>query len=762
MRKPSFGKKLESTSFSVEGMHCASCVNVIEKSVGKLKGVSSCSVNLATQRATVTFDRKLVSPEKVKEAIENVGYKAMMDDDISVRGAIERDKLRELSLLRFKAIFSLIIGGLIFAGLSTSVSNSPYFIFKNYIVCLIAATPVQFWAGFDFYRSAINSIRHTRSANMDTLVVLGTTAAYLYSGVVAIMSLLPSNPRGALESGGVKIMPFFDTSVFIIGLVLLGRYLEAKAKSKASEAIKKLINLQAKTARVVRDGREIDIPIEQVFVGDLIRVRPGEKIPVDGRIVDGFSSVDESMITGESMPVEKAKGDFVIGATMNKTGSFVYRATKVGSLTMLSQIIKLVETAQGSKAPIQRLADTVSSYFVPVVLFLSILTFVVWYIFGPAPSYLFALVNAITTLIIACPCAMGLATPTAIMVATGIGAENGVLVKNAESLEKAGKVDTVIFDKTGTLTTGKPRVTDIITERKSKNEIIALAASLEKRSEHPLAEAIVRKARDMNIKLFEINNFMASPGLGIEGERNGRRVYLGNKAFMELKGAVIGKFEKRAHDLESDGKTVMFLASNRVVLALIGVADTIRESANKGIGLLRKMGIKTVMVTGDNKKTALAIAREVGIDEVHAEVLPQDKEKIVRKLQGAMGEGRRRSIVTFVGDGINDSPALAAADIGMAMSTGTDVAIETADVILVNRNLDSVAFFIRLSKKTLGTIMMNFFWAFGYNVILIPIAMGILYPFFRITLSPVLAGAAMAFSSLSVVGNSLFLRRRRI
>lgn len=743
----SLSNNITTKTFPIVGMHCASCVRIIEKSVGKLNGVESCSVNLATEAATVNYDSSKVSSEKIADAVKNVGYKALIDQEAKDQDENKNEKIKELNALKYKTFFALILGGLILWGSFPGIINSAPEFLKNPLVQFFLATPVQFWAGFEFYRATISSLKH-RTANMDTLVTIGTTVAYLYSVVITFAPEIFKNlgPQ----------MPFFDTSTIIIGLILLGRFFEARAKLSTSNAIKKLIGLQAKTARVIRNGQEIDVPIDQVRVGDEIRVRPGEKIPVDGVIVEGSSTIDESMVTGESIPTEKIKGDTVIGATMNKSGSFVYKATKIGADTMLAQIIKLVENAQGSKAPIQRLADIVSSYFVPIVIMLAIVTFAIWYNFGPSPAFFFALINTIATLIIACPCAMGLATPTAIMVGTGIGAEHGILIKTAESLETAGKIDTVIFDKTGTLTNGRPVVTDIITDTLGESEILTSAGSLEKGSEHSLAEAIVKEGESKGLTFAKVENFKAIAGHGVEGVVNGKKLYLGNRKLMETQGILTSHIEEKLAKLEEEGKTVMLLAIDKKLSALIAVADTVKESAREGVENLRKMGIETVMITGDNERTANAIAGQIGIKRVLAEVLPEGKEKELRKIQA---EGKK---VAMIGDGINDAPALAAADIGIAMGTGTDVAIEAADITLVNKNLNSVASAINLSKKTMRTIKMNLFWAFGYNVILIPVAMGALYPFFHITLSPVLASAAMAMSSVSVVTNSSLLKKVRI
>ena len=663
------------------------------------------------------------------------------------QGQIEKQK--ELNALKSKATVSLFLGALILWGSFPGLMNTAPTILQDFWVQLLLATPVQFWAGWSFYRATISALRH-RTANMDTLVAIGTTVAYVYSVFVTVL------PHVVL-SIGIEPFPYFDVATIIIGLILLGRYFEAKAKAGTSEAIKKLIGLQAKTARVIRDGKEIDLSIEQVVIGDLIRVRPGEKIPVDGIIVEGESSIDESMVTGESIPKDKSAGDTVVGATMNKTGSFTFKATKVGADTMLAQIIKLVQEAQGSKAPIQRLADLVSSYFVPVVLMLAIATFVVWYDFGPAPTLTFALLNTVAVLIIACPCAMGLATPTAIMVGTGKGAEHGILIKDAESLETAHKINTIIFDKTGTLTKGKPEVTDIIPiDSISKDELLQLAGSIEKGSEHSLAEAILREAESKELSLSKVEKFQAIPGHGVEGVVNGKRIVFGNKRLMDREGIDVDGTSNAISTLENDGKTVMMIGADNKLIGLIAVADIIKESARDGLAALQKLGIEVAMITGDNQRTASAIGRSLGITRILAEVLPDQKEAEVRKIQA---EGK---VVAMVGDGINDAPALAAADVGIAMGSGTDVAIEAADITLINKDLKSVAMAVVLSKKTMRTIRMNLVWAFGYNVILIPVAMGILYPFFGILLSPIFASIAMATSSISVVLNSLLLKRSPI
>ena len=729
-------------TFPIKGMHCASCVRVIERALSQVEGVSAATVNLALEQASITYDSSKVTDQNLSEAVASVGYQAVLEQTLKTQDEQRQEKKKELNKLRRKVIISLGLGGIIVVGSFTGLSSWAQ---------LLLAIPVQFWAGLNFYKATLPALRH-RTANMDTLVALGTTVAFGYS---AFVTLLPQ----VVENIGVEPMPYFDVSTIIIGLILLGRFLEAKAKAGTSEAIKRLIGLQAKTARVVKNGKEVDIPISDVTAGMVIRVRPGEKIPVDGEILEGESSIDESMVTGESIPVDKTKGDNVVGATLNKTGTFTFRATKVGKDTLLSQIIKLVEEAQSSKAPIQRLADLISSYFVPVVIMLAIFTFVVWYVFGPTPAFLFAMLNMVAVLIIACPCAMGLATPTAIMVGTGLGAEKGILIKDAESLETAHKINTVIFDKTGTLTYGKPVVTDIISTSQVKGSgparsILQIAASLEKGSEHSLAEAIVNKAEEEKLTLSRVNGFKAIPGHGIEGVIQGKKVVFGNRRLMEREKIKIN--EKEIEGLENEGKTVMILGVNGKLAGLIAVADTVKDTAKEGVASLRKMGLEVIMLTGDNQKTARAIADQIGIKTVLAEVLPDEKEKEVKRLQEAAKK------VAFVGDGINDAPALAQADVGIAMGSGTDVAIEAGDVTLINKDLRSVSEAITLSKKTMRTIKLNLFWAFGYNIILIPVAMGVLYPFFNILLSPIFASAAMALSSISVVSNSLLLKKAKI
>lgn len=689
-------------SFPIVGMHCASCAKLIERKLSKIPGVLSCAVNYGSEQATIEADEK-VKDGDLTNAVADIGYKAIINaegektpDEIK-----EEEKGRELYRLKIKVIVSGILSSIIFIG-----SFPELFGFNiNALVLLALATPVQFWAGWEFYLATWSGLRN-RTASMDTLIAIGTTAAYGYS----IFSLF------GLVSG-----MYFDTAAVIITLILLGRFLEAKAKAHTSDAIKKLLGLQAKTARVIRDGREIDIPIEEVKLGDKIRVRPGEKIPVDGVIVEGESAIDESMVTGESIPVDKIAGSSVIGATINKSGTFVFKATKVGSDTMLSQIVKMVSEAQGSKAPIQRLADIVSSYFVPAVLMLAVLVFVIWFDFG---FFGFAFVNTIAVLIIACPCAMGLATPTAIMVGTGKGAGKGILIKDAESLETLHKVKTIIFDKTGTLTKGQ-----MILVNETDNKHLQIAASLEKNSEHPIAQAIVNRAKEKKIKLLEVTKFKALEGLGVEGIINGKKYFLGKSK----EGGVV-------------------LTINHQSLAIFKVSDEMKEGVKEVVVGLTSKGIDVWMITGDNEKVAHEIAKKAGIKNVLAGVLPSQKKDKVKEFKD----------VAFVGDGINDAPALAASSVGIAMGTGTDVAIESAGVTLLNRDIRSVLTAFNLSRVTLNVIKQNLFWAFGYNVILIPVAAGVLYPFFGLLLNPALAAFAMAASSISVVVNSLRLKTLKI
>ncbi len=729
----------------IVGMHCASCVRVVERALKKLPGVLEANVNLATESATVTADKE-ISPSDLSAAVAAVGYQAIVTENYTWDQQ-QLDKNIALKKLRTKVVVSLFFGTLLLWGTFPGLDMLAPAFLKIFYLQLILALPVQIWAAAALYQSAWQALKKGQS-NMDTLVVIGTSVAFIYS---LLVTLFPT----FVMSLGVEVMPYFDASVLIIALILLGRYLEAKAKLNTSTAIKKLIGLQAKTARVVRGEKEIDLPIEQVRVGDIIRVRPGEKIPVDGVIVSGQSAVDESMITGESLPLDKKVGDRIIGATINKTGSFNFQASKVGADTMLAQIIKLVAQAQGSKAPIQRLADLIASYFVPIVLVLAAATFILWFTLGPEPVLTRALLNMVAVLIIACPCAMGLATPTAIMVATGRAAQHGILIKDAASLELAHKVQVVIFDKTGTLTQGRPQITDIVPLADISEEgVLQISASLENNSEHALATCIVQSALDKHLEFLTIDGWQAVPGKGITGKIKNSKLFFGNKVLMQENNLLYP--ENRVTSLESQGKTVMLLARDTEVLAILAVADVVKDSAKSAIAALQAQGITTVMLTGDNKLAATSIAKTLGIDEVVAEVLPNEKAKVVKSWQA------KHQVVAMVGDGVNDAPALAVADVGIAMSSGTDVAMESASITLVNKDLNSVALALSLSKKTISTIRMNLFWAFGYNIILIPVAMGVLYPWFGIVLNPILASAAMALSSVSVVLNSLRLKKIKI
>jgi len=618
----------------------------------------------------------------------------------------------------------------------------------RYIIIFILACPVQIWVGSQFYRGLVVVFKY-RTADMNTLVAVGTLAAFIYSTFVTFFI-------DFLKNSGIEPHIYFDTAAMIIVLILLGRFFEAKAKSKASDAIKKLIKLQAKTAAVIVNGREKEISIDEVKTGDIILVRPGEKIPVDGIIIQGGSAVDESMVTGESIPIDKEKGDEVIGATLNTSGAFKFKATRVGKDTVLSQIIKLVEEAQGSKAPIQRLADIVASYFVPSVIAAAVITFIVWLIWGPEPSVTFALVNFISVLIIACPCALGLATPTAIAVGTGKGAEKGILIKDAASLELAHKLNTVVFDKTGTLTRGEPAVTDIILKENSiissEQELLKIAASSELHSEHPIGKAMVRKAEKNRLKLIEPKNFKSIAGKGIYAEIEKRRIYKGNQSLMMENNVSLEGLEAKARNISIEGKTPVFIAVDNRAAGIIAVADGLKKDSKKYIGKLKGLGLEVIMITGDNKNTAAAVANKLGIQRVLSEVLPENKAREIKRIQS---EGK---VVAMVGDGINDAPALAQADIGMAIGTGTDVAIESSSITLISGDIRGVLDSILLSRNTMRIIRQNLFWAFFYNTILIPIAAGALYPAFGILINPIYAAAAMAFSSISVVSNSLRLR----
>jgi Cu+-exporting ATPase len=750
IRKIGYEVGTVTTEIPIEGIVCASCVQKIERALLEIRGVAKAVVNLANGRVRVEYLPSETNLGEIKRTIEQTGYKVLEVAGEEPGADIEQVlRRKEYNKLKLRFISGIILAVVIFLGSMPHWFSWVPGLLNNFFVLWALATPVQFIIGWSFLKGAWASFRH-RNADMNTLIAVGTMAAYLYSVAATVF---PSFFRKA----GIAPAVYFDTSAFIIALILFGRVLEARAKGQTSEAIKRLMGLQPKTARVAKDGSETDIPIEEVQVGDVIIVRPGERIPVDGIVEEGRSSVDESMITGESMPVRKAPGDEVIGATLNKTGSFRFRATKVGKDTALAQIIKLVQDAQGSKAPIQRLADVISGYFVPVVITLALATFIIWFDFGPSPSLTFALLNFVAVLIIACPCALGLATPTAVMVGTGKGAEHGILIKGGESLETIHKVGTILLDKTGTLTKGEPELTDIVSSPSfGEDDLLKLAAAAEKRSEHPLGEAVMKKAQAKNIRIEEAEEFRAIEGHGVEARTNGRKVILGNAKLMGEKGIDISAWEKKAEELSAEGKTVIYAAVDEKAAGLLAVADTLKENSAEAVEKLKKLGLDVVMLTGDHPRTAEAIARKAGIEKVISEVLPEDKVHEIKKIQGT---GRK---VAMVGDGINDAPALAQADVGISIGTGTDVAMEASDITLIRGDLRAVVSAIELSKKTIKVIKQNLFWAFFYNVVGIPVAAGILYPFFHILLNPIIASAAMAFSSVSVVSNSLRLRRVKI
>ena len=735
-----FSVLLDKTELKVIGMDSPHCAGVVQKAVSGLEGVVSAGVDFANERATVEYDSSIVRLSDIKRTIKEAGYEVLEEG-----APIDREKeIREYEIARLKKELSIgaVLGGIVFILSFPEIFGITVSFMDPLVLLFILATPVQFIIGRRFYSGAFSAFRN-RTSNMDTLIALGTSAAYFYSVAVTFF------PK--VFVGGV----YYDTAAVIIVLILLGRYLESIARGRTSEAIKKLMGLQPKTAMVLKGKVEVEVPIDEVEAGDIIVIRPGNKIPVDGVVMSGDSSVNESMLTGESIPVEKTVGSTVIGATINQTGSFRFRATKVGKDTALAQIIKLVEEAQGSKAPIQRLADLISSYFVPAVLGIALVSSLSWYfIFGQ--SFVFALSILITVLIIACPCALGLATPTAIMVSTGKGAENGILIKSGEALETAHRINTVVFDKTGTLTNGSPEVTDVFSAGKTKpDEILRLAAIAEKGSEHPLGEAIVDKARAQKLSIPDAKSFKAIAGHGIKAAYNGKTILLGTRKLMKESKIDASGLETKMQAFEEQGKTAVFVAVGKSIIGIIAVADTLKDHSKEAINELRKMGLETVMITGDNERTAKAIAKEVGIDRVLAEVLPGEKANEIKKLQAG------GKVVAMVGDGINDAPALAQADVGIAVGSATDVAMETGGIVLMKNDLRDVVTAIDLSKYTLRKIKQNLFWAFAYNVLGIPIAAGVLYPFTGMLLNPMIAGGAMAFSSVFVVSNSLMMKRYR-
>ncbi len=742
----------------IGGMTCASCVKAVERAVKKIDGVKNIQVNLATEKASISYESGKVKLYEIKGAIEKAGFKVL---EIESKQSIDEDKLRkekEMNTLLVKFIISAIFAvPLFYIAMGTMIPAPigplpvPAIINPNTnplnfaLVQLFLTIPIII-AGNKFFSKGVKSMI-AKAPTMDSLITIGSSAALIYS--LYSLYLVANGDAMAVHH------MYFESAGVIITLVLLGKYFESRAKGKTGEAIKKLMGLSPKTAIIIKNDKEIEIPIEEVEVGDIIVVKPGSKIPVDGIVIEGHTSVDESMLTGESMPVEKNVGSSVVGASINKNGTIRFKAEKVGSDTVISQIIKLVEDAQGSKAPIAKLADIIAGYFVPVVVVIAIVAGLAWFTAGKGT--VFSLTVFIAVLVIACPCALGLATPTAIMVGTGKGAENGILIKGGEALETTHKINTIVFDKTGTITEGKPVVTDIIISGKiTEEELLKVAASAEKSSEHPLGEAIVRDCEEKNLEFYKLDKFMAIPGHGIEVVINGSDILLGNKKLMNSKNIDLLDLEETSDRLASEGKTPMYIGINNKIAGIIAVADVVKENSAKAIKKLHDMGIEVAMITGDNKKTAAAIANQVGIDRVLAEVLPQDKSSEVKKLQE---EGK---FVAMVGDGINDAPALAQADIGIAIGSGTDVAMESADIVLMRSDLLDVPTAIRLSKSTMTNIKENLFWAFGYNVIGIPVAAGVLYLFGGPLLNPVIAALAMAFSSTSVLLNALRLKRFKV
>ncbi|MBD2018657.1 copper-translocating P-type ATPase [Leptolyngbya sp. FACHB-36] len=740
------------TTLRLRGMSCAACANRVEQVIRAVPGVEACSVNFGAEQATVIYDPQRTDLEIIQDAVSEAGYSAFsLQGSEMVTGEDDAEKatrLAELRHLQRKVVLGGTIGTLLMIGslpmmTGLSLPLIPAWL-SNPWLQLVLTAPVQFWCGNRFYSNAWKAFKH-HAATMDTLIALGTSAAYAYS---VFATLFPT----FLMNQGLMPEVYYETSAIVITLILLGRLFENRARGQTSEAIRTLIGLQARDARIIRDGQEVAVPIQSVQIGDVVVVRPGEKIPVDGDVVTGRSTVDESMITGESAPIDKQPGDEVIGATLNKTGSFQFRATRVGKDTMLAQIVKLVQQAQGSKAPIQRLADRVTGWFVPAVIAIAILTFILW--FNLMGNLTLALVTTVGVLIIACPCALGLATPTSVMVGTGKGAENGILIKGAESLEMAHNLQTIVLDKTGTLTQGRPTVTDFMTTTGTANELrlLQLAASVERNSEHPLAEAAVRYAQSQDVELAPVEAFEAIVGSGVQGIVSQRLIQIGTQRWMQELGIDTQSLQHDKSRLESLGKTVILIAVDGEVQALMGISDALKPSSAATVRALQRMKLEVIMLTGDNRQTAEAIAREVGIRRVFAEVRPDQKAAKVAELQ------RGGNVVAMVGDGINDAPALAQADVGIAIGTGTDVAIAASDITLISGDLQGIITAIELSRATMRNIRQNLFFAFIYNVAGIPIAAGILFPVFGWLLSPIVAGGAMAFSSVSVVTNALRLR----
>ncbi|QSV55528.1 MAG: copper-translocating P-type ATPase [Dolichospermum sp. UKL201] len=746
---------MNNLSLKLKGMSCASCANNIEQAILAVAGVIDCHVNFGAEQITINYEPKQTNLAKIQAAIVDAGYSSFQLETEGEDTAEAASKLAAERELILKLTTGIVISIILFFGSLPMMTGLhlpfvPKF-FHNPWFQLVLTTPVEFWCGGSFFRNAWKSLKH-RTATMDTLIALGTGTAYFYS---LFVTLFP----GMFISQGLEIHVYYEVAAMVVTLILLGRFFEHRAKGQTSEAIHKLMGMQAKIARVIRDDLEMDIPINEVIVNDLILVRPGEKIPVDGEVIDGNSTVDEAMVTGESVPVKKQPGDEVIGSTINKTGSFKFKATRVGKDTFLAQIVKLVQEAQGSKAPIQRLADQVTGWFVPAVIVIAILTFMIW--FSITGNFTLAMMTMVGVLIIACPCALGLATPTSVMVGTGKGAENGILIKSAESLELAHKINIIVVDKTGTLTQGKPTVTDFITIKGTANgnelQLLKLAASVEHKSEHPLAEAVVKYTINQAVSLANVKNFAAIVGSGVQGIVYDQLVQVGTQRWFTELGIDTDVLEPHQTIWENEGKTVIWLALNGKSEAIMAITDALKPSSLTAVKALQKLGLEVVMLTGDNQKTAQTIANQVGITQVFAQVRPDQKAAMIKSLQQKK-VGNKFKIVAMVGDGINDAPALAQADVGIAMGTGTDVAIAASDITLISGDLQAIVTAIQLSRATINNIRQNLFFAFIYNIIGIPIAAGILYPFFGLLLNPIIAGAAMAFSSVSVVSNALRLR----
>ncbi|MEH1978931.1 MAG: heavy metal translocating P-type ATPase [Nostoc sp.] len=757
---------MDTLTLKLRGMSCAACANNIEKAIRSVSGVIDCNVNFGAEQATIKYDRSLANLEKIQGAIASAGYssdslqKELLseedDAEIASRQALQRQLFLKVVVGGVISIF-LLLGSLpMMTGLNLPLIPS---FLQNPWVQLVLTTPVVLWCGGSFYRNGWKSLkRHT--ATMDTLIALGTSAAYLYSLFVTVF------PEFFIAQGLIPHI-YYEVAAFVITLILLGRLLENRARGQTSEAIRKLIGLQARDARVIRDGIEIDLPIAEVRINDVILVRPGEKIPVDGEVITGASTIDEAMVTGESLPVKKQPGDEVIGATINGAGAFQFRVTRVGNDTFLAQIVKLVQQAQGSKAPIQRLADQVTGWFVPAVIAVAIATFVIWFNF--TGNLTLATMTTVGVLIIACPCALGLATPTSVMVGTGKGAENGILIKGADSLELAHKIKIIVLDKTGTLTQGKPTVTDFVTVNGTANgnelQLLRLAATVERNSEHPLAEAVVKYAQSQEVSLIDAKNFVANAGSGVQAVVANQLVQIGTQRWLTELGINTINLQQYKDAWEAAGKTVILIAVEGELQGIMGIADALKPSSTAVVKALQKLGLEVVMLTGGNRKTADAIALQVGIQQIFAEVRPDQKVAIIQSLQGEIErftkskiQNPKSKIVAMVGDGINDAPALAQADVGIAIGTGTDVAIAASDITLISGDLQGIVTAIQLSRATINNIKQNLFFAFIYNVIGIPIAAGILFPIFGWLLNPIIAGAAMALSSLSVVSNALRLR----